>query len=141
MDKKVENRRNAVRKDRKGGRKNDYFGMKVLAALVIFLLSVSGLMLFFFKPVSEYVEFKEDFLQKSNSLNVGDIYSFSFQNDNPFEKSQTEYYRIIDKKRGYVQYVDTLTGDTMSMRVEMFLPYFKKVKGAGKGDSAEKRGE
>lgn len=110
-----------------GEKKNDLFGLKVLTMLIIVILTVSAMMLLFFKPVSEYSKYKDEFLEKSKGLQIGDVYSFSYHKDNPFEKEEVYYYRVIDKKLGYVQYVDTLTLDTMSMEIEYFMSYFKKV--------------
>lgn len=77
---------------------------------VIFILFIIGSWFFIFKPVKD-----------QTSLKVGDLFKYSHDLDNPFEEPYIRYYRVIDKKGDYVQYVDTVSKDTMNMKIRSFL--------------------
>lgn len=60
-------------------------------------------------------------MYREYKIEIGQKYSYTLEKDNPFEIPQTRYYKVIDKKDGYVQYVDTVDLDTMSSSVGIFL--------------------
>ena len=59
-------------------------------------------------------------------LSKGDIYYYEFNEDNPFEEKFTKYYKVIDVKGNYVQYVDTVRNDTSSCSRSSFVRWNKK---------------
>ena len=61
-------------------------------------------------------------------LSKGDIYYYEFNEDNPFEEKYTKYYKVIDIKDDYVQYVDTVRNDTISCSKGSFVRWNKKMK-------------
>lgn len=62
-------------------------------------------------------------------VEVGDVYSYTFNRGNPFEKQETVTYRVIGLKEGFVQYVvDTAGSDTMSTTVGWFLTGSEKIR-------------
>ena len=61
-------------------------------------------------------------------LSKGDIYYYEFNEDNPFEEKYTKYYKVIDVKGNYVQYVDTVRNDTSSCSRSSFVRWNKKMK-------------
>ena len=61
-------------------------------------------------------------------LSKGDIYYYEFNEDNPFEEKYTKYYKVIDIKEDYVQYVDTVRNDTISCSRSSFVRWNKKMK-------------
>lgn len=61
-------------------------------------------------------------------LSKGDIYYYEFNEDNPFEEKYTKYYKVIDIKEDYVQYVDTVRNDTISCSKSSFVRWNKKMK-------------
>jgi len=82
---------------------------KIIMGIGIALVVVS-VWKFIFEPV-----------KKQYNLKVGDVYYYEFNEDNPFEKTKRSYYRVLDKKDGFVQYVNIETGDTSSSKVRVFL--------------------
>ena len=59
-------------------------------------------------------------------LQKGDVYYYEFNEDNPFEKKYVRYYKVIDIKDDYVQYVDTVRNDTSSCTRGSFVRWNKK---------------
>lgn len=65
---------------------------------------------------------------RESKIEIGQKYSYTLEKDNPFETPKTSYYRVIDKKGGYVQYVDTVDMDTMTSSISIFLWGSKLIK-------------
>lgn len=82
---------------------------KIVLGFFTFLFLI-GSWFFIFKPVKDQKDLKS-----------GDLFKYSHNEDNPFEEPYVKYYMVIDKKGDYVQYVDTVSKDTMNMKIRSFL--------------------
>jgi hypothetical protein len=103
---------------KKETKSNDYLSMKSKLTLgIMFTMFLIGVWFFIFKPVKD-----------QNNIKIGNIYEYKYGEDNPFEEPYVKYYRVIAKKNEYVQYVDTITKDTSSSSVRLFLIGCKRIK-------------
>ena len=94
-----------------------YLSINSKITLTIFtILFLVGSWFFIFKPVKD-----------QNELKVGDLFKYSHNEDNPFEEPYVKYYMVIDKKGNYVQYIDTVSKDTMNMKIRSFLVGTEKL--------------
>jgi len=102
---------------KKENQKNDCLSIKSKITLgIMFLTFLIGAWFFIFKPVKDQYDLK-----------VGSLYKYEYNEDNPFEGPYVKYYRVINKRSNYVQYVDTVTKDTLNSRIRLFLYGSKKV--------------
>lgn len=62
-----------------------------------------------------------------SSIEIGNLYLYRIKEENPFNKKEIHCYKITGKKDGYVQFVDGLSGDTMSMKISTFLHGVEKI--------------
>lgn len=92
------------------------FSVRLMMVMMI-LLIISGLFNFIFKPSYEI-----------STIEIGDVYCYTYGEENPFKKPYVKYHRVIDIKNDYVLYVDTITGDTSSTKTRLFLIDSEKVK-------------
>ena len=58
---------------------------------------------------------------RESSVKVGMTYKYTMSTPNPFEKPYIKYYRVIDIKDRYVQYIDSTYNDTSSMSIGLFV--------------------
>lgn len=65
---------------------------------------------------------------KESKIRVGVTYKYSFSTSNPFDKPFIRYYRVIDIKDGFVQYVDSTYQDTASESLGMFVVGTEELK-------------
>jgi hypothetical protein len=65
---------------------------------------------------------------KESKIKVGVTYKNSFPTSNPFNKPFIRYYRVIDIKDGFVQYVDSAHQDTASESLGMFVVGTEELK-------------
>jgi hypothetical protein len=90
---------------------NNNLSLNAKIFLMVFsCIFIIGSWFFIFKPVKE-----------RNDLKIDDLYKYSYNEDNPFEKPYIRYYKVIDIKDNYVLYIDTVDGDTMNMKIRSFL--------------------
>lgn len=73
-----------------------------------------------------FVEPKE----KIENVNVGDIYLFSFQwdNENPFENIKIDTVKVLDIKNDYVQYKYGWAKSPTSTKLRIFKDCIKPIK-------------
>jgi len=103
---------------KKQEQKNEKLSMKSKMILgLMFTMFLIGAWFFIFKPVKD-----------QKNIKVGNIYEYTYGEDNPFEEPYVKYYQVIAKKNEYVQYVDTVTKDTSSSSVRLFLIGCKRIK-------------
>jgi hypothetical protein len=103
---------------KKETKSNDYLSMNSKMIIgIMFSFFLIGLWFFIFKPVKD-----------QNDLKIGNIYEYKYGEDNPFEEPYIKYYKIIDKKDDYVQYIDTISKDTSSSSIRLFLIGCNKIK-------------
>lgn len=64
------------------------------------------------------------------NVNVGDIYLFSFQwdNENPFENIKVDTVKVIDIKNDYVQYQYSWAKSPTSTKLRIFKDCIKPIK-------------
>lgn len=60
-------------------------------------------------------------------IEVGDIYVLKQNNRNPFIKNESTYFKILDKKGDYIQYLSIDTKDTITMTIRSFLIISERV--------------
>ena len=65
---------------------------------------------------------------KESKVKSGKTYKRVLGGSNPFEKPMIRYYRVIDTRDGYVQYIDSLRGDTLSDGIGLFMVGTEEVK-------------
>jgi hypothetical protein len=65
---------------------------------------------------------------KEKKVKSGKTYKRVLGGSNPFEKPMIRYYRVIDTRDGYVQYIDSLRGDTLSDGIGLFMVGTEEVK-------------
>lgn len=58
---------------------------------------------------------------KESKIKVGVTYKYTMSTPNPFEKPYIKYYRVINIKDRYVQYIDSAYNDTSSMSIGLFV--------------------
>jgi len=58
---------------------------------------------------------------KESKIKVGVTYKCTISTPNPFEKPYIKYYRVINIKDRYVQYIDSAYNDTSSMSIGLFV--------------------
>jgi hypothetical protein len=58
---------------------------------------------------------------KESKIKVGVTYKYTMSTPNPFEKTYIKYYRVINIKDRYVQYIDSAYNDTSSMSIGLFV--------------------
>jgi hypothetical protein len=64
---------------------------------------------------------------KESKIKPGQIYVYTINDTDPFEEKIVRYQKVLAVKEGFVQYVDTATADTASMRVTLFLDDTKLI--------------
>ena len=74
-----------------------------------------------------YIPFVFDKI-KENKVKTGKTYKKVINGGNPFQKPIIRYYRVIDTRDGYVQYIDSLRGDTLSDGIGLFMVGTEEVK-------------
>jgi len=65
---------------------------------------------------------------KESKIKVGVTYKYTTTTSNPFYKPLIKYYRVIDIKDGFVQYIDSTHRDTSSERLGMFIVGTEELK-------------
>ncbi len=58
---------------------------------------------------------------KESKIRVGVTYKYTVTTSNPFDKPYIKYYRVINIKDRYVQYIDSTYNDTSSMSIGLFV--------------------
>jgi len=58
---------------------------------------------------------------RESKIKVGVTYKYTMSTPNPFEKPYIKYYRVINIKDRYVQYIDSIYNDTSSMSIGLFV--------------------
>ena len=74
-----------------------------------------------------YIPFVFDKIKESK-VKSGKTYKKVINGGNPFQKPIIKYYRVIDTRDGYVQYIDSLRGDTLSEGIGLFMVGTEEVK-------------
>lgn len=83
---------------------------KVMKTLIVTIIAcVSG---FFVWDIIDWI--------KTEKIEVGQTWRYSYGEDNPYEKPTIYYYKVMSVSGDYVQYT-TEQGDTMSSRKHSFL--------------------
>jgi hypothetical protein len=65
---------------------------------------------------------------KESKIRVGVTYKYTVTTSNPFDKPLIRYFRVIDIKDGFVQYIDSTHRDTSSESLGMFIVGTEELK-------------
>lgn len=87
---------------------------KKLNKLTKTLLLISGVLLMLFLTY-------ESSVRKHNKIEIGQVYKYVENDDNPFEEDIIHYNLVLDIKGDFVLYYDSVIKDTISERKSVFL--------------------